>query len=468
MRRGFAAAVEESMSQPLRQSSGEAPRVLRPFLRFAELESSGGIVLLACTVIALLWANSPWAPAYAALWETRITVGSEQLGVSKPLLLWINDGLMAVFFFVVGLEIKREALVGELASLRQAALPILGAIGGMVVPAGIYLAVNWGKPSAQGWGIPMATDIAFALGVLTLLGRAAPVSLKIFLTALAIVDDIGAVLVIAVFYTAELQVQYLIAGVVFLAGLILLNMSGIRRPLAYFLLALALWYVTLKSGVHATIAGVAAAMSIPARARLNPAEFLREGRQLLQHFDDADERGETPLSNEEQYAAVASLEQACERVQTPLQRMETSLHPWVSFFIMPVFALANAGVALTADMTSAVTHPVTIGVALGLLLGKPIGITLMAMLGVAIGLADRPPNTTWRQFLGVGCLGGIGFTMALFIAHLALGADDLVRAKLAVLVASVLSGVLGWLLLRGGGSGSMATADEDEAGARRS
>ena len=189
------------MSQPLPQNPSAAPRILRPFLRFAQLESSGGIVLLACTVVALLWANSPWAATYDALWATRVTIGSEHLGVSKPLLLWINDGLMAVFFFVVGLEIKREALVGELASPRQAALPILGAIGGMLVPAGIYLAINWGRPSSQGWGIPMATDIAFALGVMTLLGRAAPASLKIFLTALAIVDDIGAVLVIAVFYT---------------------------------------------------------------------------------------------------------------------------------------------------------------------------------------------------------------------------------------------------------------------------
>jgi len=448
------------MSQPLPQNPSAAPRILRPFLRFAQLESSGGIVLLACTVVALLWANSPWAATYDALWATRVTIGSEHLGVSKPLLLWINDGLMAVFFFVVGLEIKREALVGELASPRQAALPILGAIGGMLVPAGIYLAINWGRPSSQGWGIPMATDIAFALGVMTLLGRAAPASLKIFLTALAIVDDIGAVLVIAVFYTDELQARYLAAAGVFLVGLILLNVAGIRRPLAYVLLAVALWYVTLKSGVHATVAGVAAAMCIPARARLNPEEFLREGRALLQAFDATDEQGHTPLTNEEQYATVAALEQACERVQTPLQRMETTLHPWVSFFIMPLFALANAGVALKGEMSSAVTHPVTLGVGLGLLLGKPIGITLLAMLGVTVGLADRPAGTTWRQFLGVGCLGGIGFTMALFIAQLALGADDLVRAKLAILAASILAGVLGWLLLRSGNSRASGEADE--------
>ncbi|MDP9373377.1 MAG: Na+/H+ antiporter NhaA, partial [Chloroflexota bacterium] len=308
-------------------------RVLYPLTAFMHAEASGGIVLIGCALAALVWANSPWAAAYARLWATEITIGP----VSETVLHWINDGLMAVFFFVVGLEIKREVLVGELASPRQAALPIAAALGGMAAPAAIYAAINLGGTGLAGWGVPMATDIAFALGVLALLGRRAPVGLKVFLTALAIVDDLGAVLVIALFYTAQVSWAALGVAAGFLAALILANRLHARHPAAYATLGVGLWVAFLESGVHATIAGVLLALTIPARTRVDTGEFARRAHALLHDFDRAGDEAPNILTNADQQAALAELEDLAEGVQTPLQRLEHALHPWVAFGIVPLF-----------------------------------------------------------------------------------------------------------------------------------
>jgi NhaA family Na+:H+ antiporter len=423
-------------------------RALRPFQRFARTESAGGVVLLACAALALGWANSPWAESYFHLWETHVGVSLAGRVLDLSLHHWINDGLMAVFFFVVGLEIKREMLVGELSSARQAALPIAGALGGMLVPAGIYAAINAGGPGSAGWGIPMATDIAFALGVLALLGPRVPVVLKVFLTALAIADDIGAVLVIALFYTSDLAWSALLAGGVVLGALIALNVLGVRRPGAYLALGVLLWLAFLQSGVHATVAGVVLAMTIPSRTRVHEAEFLAVARGAIDEFDAACQPGETVLTNRAQQEAIEALEHVSEGVQSPLFTMERKLHGAVAFVIMPVFALANAGVSL-GGLLDTLSLPVTLGVVLGLLIGKPLGITLFAWLAVRLGWATLPAQASWRTLHGVSWLGGIGFTMSLFIAGLAFSDASLLdSAKVGILAGSLVAGVVGWAMLR--------------------
>ena len=425
--------------------------IIRAFESFVRIETASGLLLLGFALLALVWANSPWAETYQALWQTVMTFGVGTFVISKPVLLWINDGLMAIFFFVVGLEIKREVLAGELASPKKAALPLAAAVGGMIVPAAFYALLNAGTSGVGGWGIPMATDIAFALGVLALLGSRAPLSLKIFLTALAIVDDLGAVLVIAFFYTAELNLAALLAAAVLLVGLVALNRIGTRHPLPYVILGLALWVAFLKSGVHATIGGVLLAMTIPARQRIPASQFQEEGDYLMRRYAEAADADTGSLSSEQQ-AIVHTLEESCEAVQTPLERLEHALHPWVGFFIMPVFALANAGVGLSGEMLGlAFGSTITLGVIAGLVLGKQIGVTLFAWLAVRIGWAELPGNVGWRQVYGVAWLTGIGFTMSLFIAGLAFDSQvSLDSAKIGILAASLISGIGGWILLTRG------------------
>ena len=438
-----------------RASGAPAPlidRVLLPFQRFARTESSGGIVLLACTALALGWANSPWADSYHHLWETPVTIGVAGRGLTLSLHHWINDGLMAVFFFLVGLEIKREMLVGELASPRQAALPIAGALGGMLVPAGIYAVMNAGSPGAAGWGIPMATDIAFALGVVALLGPRVPLGLKVFLAALAIVDDIGAVLVIAFFYTAALSWTALILGAVVLAALVLCNIAGVRHPAFYALLGVGLWLAVLASGIHATIAGVLLAMTIPSRTLINEDEFLLRGRLVLDDFERACSPATTVLTNAAQQQAIHELEVACEEAQAPLLRLEHGLHGIVAFGIMPLFALANAGVHFGGGLLAGLSWSVTTGTILGLVIGKPVGIGLFAWLATRVGVAALPAGASWRALIGVSFLGGIGFTMSIFIASLAFPESPglLDSAKVGILIASLVAGLAGWALLRVG------------------
>ena len=437
---------------PRSPSLPDAPlieRVLGPFHRFFSAATAGGIVLLACTAVALLWANSPWADSYHHLWEVPVTVGTPGFGLTMSLHHWVNDGLMAVFFFLVGLEIKREVLVGELATRRTATLPVAAALGGMIVPALLYAAVNVGGPGARGWGVPMATDIAFALGILALLGDRVPSGLRVFLAALAIADDLGAVLVIAFFYTGALDWGALGGAGAVLLALVALNRAGARRPLTYAVLGVALWVFVLASGIHATIAGVLLALVVPARTRISEAEFIAHAETSLADFRAADEPGTSVLTNRGHQAALQSMESAIDAAQAPLQRIEHSLHGFVAFLVMPIFALANAGVPLGGGVGAAVASPVAWGVALGLLVGKPLGITLASYLAVRLRAADLPANVGWRHVHGAGWLGGIGFTMSLFVAGLAFGDPQVLNiAKLGVLGASVLAGTIGFVLLR--------------------
>ncbi|MBZ5637173.1 MAG: Na+/H+ antiporter NhaA [Acidobacteriia bacterium] len=373
-----------------------AERILRPFQEFLRIEASAGILLLLCTVAALTWANSGAGSLYFEMARAPVTVGVGPFVLSKPIVVWINDGLMAIFFLVVGLEIKREVLVGELSSPRRAALPLLAAAGGMIVPAAIYLSLNAGTDRAAGWGIPVATDIAFAIGVLTLVGKRAPLGAKVFLTALAIADDLGAVLVIAIFYGGRIDGAALGAVAALMALLFAANRVGVRSPLVYGLLGVGLWLAVSRSGVHPTVAGILLAAAVPSRSGI-----------------------------------------------------EHALHPWVMYLIMPVFAFFNAAVVLKGSPLDALLHPATLGVVLGLVVGKPVGITLSSWLAVRAGLAALPEGVGWRQIIGVACLGGIGFTMSLFIAGLAFDGSLLASAKTGILMASAAAGVLGWLSLRG-------------------
>ncbi|MEJ2217249.1 MAG: Na+/H+ antiporter NhaA [Gemmatimonadota bacterium] len=446
---------------PGRTSQALVRRIVLPFQEFFRAESTSGLLLLACAVVALVWANSPWRDSYFHLWETKIVVGGGPFQLGQSLHHWINDGLMAVFFFLVGLEIKREMLVGELASLRNAALPIAGAIGGMLLPAAVFLAFNAGTPAAGGWGIPMATDIAFALGVLALLGDRVPAQLRVFLAALAIVDDLGAVLVIALFYASGIDGRSLAAAAVVLLLLIAVNRAGVRRPAIYAWLGVALWIFVLRSGVHATVAGVLLAATVPVGTRIDVGQFINRAGHYLREFEAAGPRLNAARLNMQQEAALEGLEQAAEGVQSPLLTVEHALVPWVAYGVMPLFALANAGVTFTPGMAAAVVSPVVAGVGLGLLLGKPLGIGALAWLAVRLGLARLPPGVTGRQMTGVGLLSGVGFTMSLFIGDLAFGdTPDLDLTKVAVLGASLVAGVAGWLVLRGGPLAGALTGEE--------
>lgn len=434
-------------SSPRRRSKRKA--LASAFSDFFHTEAAGGILLLVCAVVALAWANSPLASVYFEIWETTVTAGAGPLLIEKPLLLWINDGLMALFFFVVGLEIKREVMQGELAAPRKAALALVAAVGGMVIPAVLYLAVNAGTDATSGWGIPMATDIAFALGVLALLGSRAPLALKVFLTAVAIVDDLGAVLVIALFYTDKVSLGALAWSFGFFVVLAGLNMMGFRRTWIYGIFGICMWVAMLKSGVHATIAGVLVALTIPSDRKIDAPAFLERAREMVDRFAEDVKPGRADTTPAQQ-DAIHHLEEDAERVQTPLARLEHGLHPWVAFFIMPVFALANAGVALGGDVMSLLLDPVAVGIGLGLVVGKQIGVVGFAWAAVKTRLASVPAGVTWAQLHGLSLLCGIGFTMSIFIANLAFTGEPerLASAKLGILVASLLSGVLGWWRLR--------------------
>ncbi len=429
-----------------------AQNVLGPFQRFAREEAAGGIVLILCAAAALVWANSHWSGSYESLWETHLRIGVGSFSLDEPLHFWINDALMAIFFFVVGLEIKRELLGGELSSRKQAALPIMAALGGMIVPALLYIALNAGGAGSRGWGIPMATDIAFSLGVLALLGTRAPLPLKIFLTGLAIVDDIGAVVVIALFYTGDISWMNLAIGGGLLGVLAVANRIGVVHTLFFALIGAIVWLAFVQSGIHAAVAGVLIAATVPTRVQVDSAGFLAKSRSLLEVFER--ESASKAQSTTEQRAAIHELELACQDVESPLQRMEHELNRWVAFAIMPLFALANAGVSLTGIQSGFVLEPVTLGIIVGLVVGKPVGIALVTWLSVRTGIAVLPAGLTWRHIIGVGLLAGIGFTMSLFITGLALSEPSHVsEAKIGIIGASVISAVGAWMVLRGGSRG---------------
>ena len=412
-------------------------RLFSPFEKFVHSESAGGLSLIAAAIVAFIWANSPWAPGYFALREISFGIGFGDFNLEKPLLLWVNDGLMAFFFFLVGLEIKREILVGELSSPQDAFLAVAAALGGMVVPAAIYAAVNWGGEGINGWGIPMATDIAFALGMMALLGNRVPLSLKVFLTALAIVDDLGAVLVIALFYTEEINALNLLVTLGALGLAFAYGRFGGRnlKVLAFF--GVVVWFFVLQSGIHATVAGVLLALATPMKRKIAPENLRDELKAGLEH-------GEF----EEVEVKVANLERVLGNAQSPLHRLEHLLHPWVAFLILPIFALLNAGVDLGGG-GGALTEPIALGVVLGLLLGKPLGVLVFSWLAIKLGLASLPEGVDWGAMVGAGLLAGIGFTMSLFVGGLAFeGSDELLdQAKIGILAASVVAAVLGLALL---------------------
>ena len=381
-------------------------KALSRIQKFMQMEASAGLVLMGIAVLAMIFANTGLAGLYTSVLDTNIRVGIGSFEISKPALLWINDGLMAIFFFLIGLEIKREVLLGELSSFDKAILPIFAAIGGMAVPGLVYVAINWGTPeNLVGWAIPAATDIAFALGVLALLGTRAPVALKVFLLAVAIIDDLGAIIIIAIFYASELSTNALTFSMLGFAAAVALNRMGIQRIAPYIIIGVIMWVFVLKSGVHATLAGVLIALTIPLKEK----------------------NGDKAL----------------------LYKVEHALHPWVAYMILPIFAFANAGVSLTGLSVSDLTQPLTFGIAAGLFLGKQIGVVAATWIAVKSGIAKLPEGINWLHLYGVACLTGIGFTMSLFVGSLAFGADDAMNAvRLGVIFGSVLSGILGFLVLR--------------------
>jgi NhaA family Na+:H+ antiporter len=412
-------------------------RFTAPIVRFMHVEAAGGVVLLLATLVSLAMANSPAADGFLAFWKTKVGFSFGGFSMEHSLKHWINDGLMAIFFFVIGLEVKRELVLGELRDLRAATLPIAAAIGGMIVPAGLYLALQGGQPGAPGWGIPMATDIAFVVGCMAVLGNRVPKSLRILLLSLAIVDDIGAILVIAIGYTDALSIAWLIRGFAGILVVLFLGRIGVRNIGVYTVIGTFIWLAFHESGVHATIAGVILGLITPARSWVD--------RSLV---TDVVERARAVMGgegwDESRYALMKGVEKASREAMSPLERLEHGLHPWVSFLIMPLFALANAGVPLKAD---AVAHPVALAIILGLFIGKPLGVVLFSWIATRMKIARKPAEISWGALAGGGFLAGIGFTMALFIAELALTDELLYNAKMGILTASAAAAVVGMVTL---------------------
>jgi NhaA family Na+:H+ antiporter len=441
--------ANEGPRVPWSRSQRALPRrVVQPLQAFLEQETSSVILLLAAAAIALAWANSPWRSAYEDLWRTVVTVRLGDWVLSEDLRHWVNDGLMALFFLVVGLEIKRELLTGELRRPRAAAVPVIAAIGGMVVPALIYLVLNATGDGSRGWGIPMATDIAFALGVLTLAARSAPPSIKPFLLTLAIVDDIGAILVIAVFYSNGVSVTALLVAAALVASILALQRLDVRAGVVYVGLGIAVWVALFESGVHPTIAGVILGVVTPSQPFQRPRAVSDEAiRTAERTVDDP----EPPDADAPQWLRLASLTR---EAVSPLARVEAALHPWTSYVVVPVFAFANAGVALSADaLADAATSKVTLGVVLGLVVGKLVGITSAAAIAVRTRLGVLPGGCGWRHVVGVAAVAGIGFTVSLFVADLAFTDPMLTaEAKVGIFAASLLAGTVGVAVLRLGRS----------------
>jgi NhaA family Na+:H+ antiporter len=423
-----------------------ADRLARPIRRFLAIEAASSLLLLAATLLALAVANSTWAGAWAHFWHQRVAIEFGGFELALSLAHWVNDALMAIFFFVVGLEIKREMTIGELASRERAMLPVFGALGGMLVPALIYLLLQPGGDAAAGWGIPMATDIAFAVAALALFGPRVPPGLKIFLLALAIVDDLGAVTVIAVFYTDQINVAALLAALLGLGMVYAIRLAGVRVYAPYFLAGAAVWFATLSSGVHATVAGVMLGLLTPVHA-LSQRETLMT--RLRETAAEALDRIASDGSGARPEPLLQRVRDLSREAQSPLEYLTHHLHPWVAFVVMPIFALANAGVPLDANtLGDSDGLGVALAVGLGLLVGKPIGIWLFALGAVRVGWAALPSGVGAGAVFGAGLLGGIGFTMALFITALAFGESTLgAAAKVGVLGASVLACVLGMLVL---------------------
>jgi len=444
-------AKHNSNSYPMENLFG---KILSPFERFLKSTTAGGLVLLGTSLLTIILANLTFSQSFLHhLWEKNIIVGIAGINLNLTLHAFVNEGLMALFFLLVGLELKREIMVGELSSFRDAALPVMAALGGMIAPAAIYYAFNPGGPEAAGWGIPMATDIAFAVGIMVLLAWRVPKNLILFLTALAIADDLGAVVVIALFYTQTIDMTAVGRALVIIFLLLLINRGGIRSSLSYALLGMLLWFFLLSSGIHATIAGIILAFAIPSKPAFSPPLFDLRLTELKNAFHDrqnTEDSFDNPLSSQRMTLIAENLEKAAIKVQSPQQRIEHALTPWVTFFVIPVFALANAGINFSKlQFSEAIFHPVTLGVAMGLIFGKFIGILGMSWVAVKLNVAKLPTNVTWMQIAGASWLGGIGFTMSMFIGQLAFpGRPALMEeAKLGIIIASTVCASMGLLWL---------------------
>jgi Na+:H+ antiporter, NhaA family len=429
------------------ESLGEL--LLRPVHTFISRQVSGGILILVMTVLALVWANSVWSGWYEMFWSTEFTIGARGQTLDKPLHFWINEGLMTFFFFVIGLEIKREFLVGELASFRKAVMPITAALGGMAAPAIIFYFMNPAGIAAKGWAVPIATDIAFTMGVLTILGARVPRSLTVFVAALAIADDLAAVAVIALFYTTEISAFHLALTGALVLVLVIINVLGYHSPLPYLVVGCFVWLAVYLSGVHSTVAGILVALTIPARAKSDTDSFIRRARALLDKFQCDAPCGYSVYTNFRHQETVSQIESLCLGVAPPLLRIERLLTPWVVFIVVPLFALANAGVHLDWDLlANAFGSRPTLGVFLGLVLGKQIGIFSFSWIAIRLAIAEKPAGASWLQIYGCAILCGIGFTMSIFIADLAFAQTVFLNlTKIGILSASAVSLILGLLVL---------------------
>lgn len=423
--------------------------IKEPLSRFIKLETSSSIILFLATLSALILANSPLSKNYIDFWNNYITISLPGFELSKPILKWINDGLMAVFFFLIGLEIKREIVVGELSDFKKASLPIFAAIGGMLFPALIFTVLNYGEAGSQGWGISIATDIAFSLGILQLLGKRVPLSLKVFLMAFAIIDDLGAVLVIALFYSSNLVWIYIGIGLIIVIALMILSAKGYYSKYFFFLMGAIVWVLFLKSGIHATIAGVLLALTIPLKRKINTKSFYNDAKYALDVFvtDCNKNSNETKILTKNQLGAIDELQDISEKTAPPLQYLEHSLHGWVSYVIMPVFAFANAGVVFSIGEEFNLS--LSTNIATALVAGKALGIFSVSFLAIRLKISELPKNVSFKMLAGISILGGFGFTMSLFINNLAFTDQSLIdAAKMGVLIGSVVAGTLGYIILK--------------------
>ena len=422
----------------------------KAFMKFLHSESTGGIILLICAVIALLFANIPALVPFTAIWDYNCGIELGNFSLKMPLRLWINDGLMAIFFFVVGLEIKREMLVGGLSSAKKAALPVFAALGGMIFPAIIYVIFNHDNPdTSHGWGIPMATDIAFAIGVISLLGKRVPLGIKALITALAVADDLGAIIVLAIFYpTHALHLSFLLYAAIVVAIILVLRKLGVYNKYLYVVAGVFLWYFIFQSGVHATIAGVILAITVPSKPKIDEDTYIKKFSGMLERFKTTVKRDESPLANSEGVFIIHEMHKEVEKVDPLMHRFESKLHPFSTFLIMPLFALANAGVAFSGVDFSEGIPSLTLGVFFGLVIGKPLGIFILSFLSTKLKIAELPSGTNWSQIFAMGMLAGIGFTMSIFINGLAfhdpIFADE---GKMTILISSFTAAILGSVAL---------------------
>lgn len=422
--------------------------ILSPIQRFINAESFSGILLFASMTLALILSNSPIRELFNSIWEYEIGIKSDSFTLVKPLMLWINDGLMAIFFFLIGLEIKREILIGELNSPRKAALPIFAALGGMLIPLSFYLILNKSPETVDGWGISMATDIAFTLAILNLLGKRVPLSLKIFLTAFAIIDDLGAVLIIAIFYTGDISWTLLIYAGILLVILYLLSYIRIHNKFILFIFGIIIWTLFLKSGVHPTIAGILLAFAVPIRQRINEFNYTQKLEEIIGRLTASKNTNNLPVLSKTQIDEIDNLEDWTHKVQSPLQQLEHRLHNWVAFLIMPVFALSNAGIYFSSE--TIIEASLAMNIALSLFLGKAIGVTAFSYLGIRLKIAALPTQTNFTDIIGVAVLSGVGFTMSLFIGGLAFNDNAIFMnsAKMGIIAGSIVSGIIGYIILR--------------------